>query len=327
MSANSRSKQNFTAWAIVAIIGLLGLNAYQWFVNSQLKTQTEVQQTNLVELETISAKLHQDYDTALANLEEMRGENQEMNDLIDSQKKELKTQKEKISNLIWTKRELTKAKEELKLMNSQASEYLAEITRLTEENESLTASNMNLKSENQELSTKVESERKAKEELAESRAVLASEKEKLSKSNESLSSKVDMANAIKINFLEVTGFDIRKNGKLKKKSRAKNIEMLRTCFTTESNYVTSAGEKEFFIRMINPQGETVAVENSGSGVLTNKLDNTQVRYTTSGKVVYNNEDTNACLDWTLPNKIGKGLYAIEIYNNGYLVGQGNFKLK
>lgn len=327
MSTTSKSKQNFTAWAIVAIIGLLGLNAYQWFVNSQLKTQHELQQTNMVELETINAELNQDYDTALANLEEMRGDNKEMNDLIDSQKEELTAQKKKISNLIWTKRELTKAKEEMKLLNQNAADYLAEITRLKAENENLASTNLTLRGNNEALSVEVANERKAKEEISQARAVLASEKEKLANSNEKLATKVDMANAIKINFLEVSGFSVSSDGKLKSKSRARNIDLIRTCFTTETNLVTPAGKKKFFIRIINPQGETVAVENSGSGVLTNKLDNTQVRYTTSGTVEYNNEDTNACIDWTLPNRLGKGMYGIELYENGFQVGTGSFKMK
>ena len=327
MSPATRNKQNFTAWAIVAIIGLLGLNAYQWFVNSQLKTQNTVQQNSMVELETINAELDQNYETALANLEEMRGDNKEMNDLIDSQKQQLKEQKTKISNLIWTKRELTKAREEIKVLNAQANDYLAEITRLSDENESLTVANTELTATNRNLSNDLEDQRKSNEELSQARAILASEKETLSESNEKLSTKVDMANAIKINFLEVNGFQLRSNGKLRKKSRAKNIDLLRTCFTTETNMVTSAGEKEFFVRMINPQGETVAVENSGSGVLTNKLDNTQIRYTASGVVVYDNKDTNACIDWQVPNKLTKGIYGVEIYNNGFLVGQGSFKMK
>ena len=327
MSASSKTKQNFTAWAIVAIIGLLGLNAYQWFVNSQLKTQNSVQQTNMIELEKIHAELDQDYESALANLEEMRGDNKELNDLIDSQKKELSEQKKKISNLIWTKRELTKAKEEIKNLNIQAADYLAQITKLTTENDSLMVSNDLLMGEKASLTAEVNAQMQANEELSEAKAILASEKAELSSTNEALSTKVDMANAIKINYLEVTGFSVKSNGKLKQKSRAKNIDLLRTCFTTETNLVTSSGDKEFYVRIINPEGETVAVENSGSGVLTNKLENTQVRYTTSGTIAYNNEDTNACIDWMLPEKLAKGLYQIEMYNNGFLCGNGSFKLK
>ena len=127
--------------------------------------------------------------------------------------------------------------------------------------------------------------------------------------------------------MEVKGYEIKDDGKLKEKSKAKDVEMLRVCFLTETNMVTGSGQKKFFIRIINPQGETIAIEDSGSGVLTNKLDNSQVRYTTSGEITYKNEDTNACIDWTLSEKLMKGDYKIEMFNNGFLVGKGQFKLK
>lgn len=324
---NSKTRQNFTAWAIVAIIGLLGLNSYQWFMNSQLKTQNTSQQSNLLELEKAQAELDQDYQDALERLEELRGENKEANDLIDAQKKELEIQKGKISEMIWTKRELGKAKDEIAKLNAQVTEYVAQITSLKNENAELSTANNQLASSNQELSANLEMTKKEKEEIAQARAVLASDKEKLSKSNEALSSKVDMANAIKINFMEVKGFEVKDNGKLKDKSKAKDIEMLRICFTTETNLVTPSGSKKFFVRIINPQGETVAQEDRGSGVLTNKLNNTQIRYTTSGDIQYDNKDTNGCIDWTLGDKLSKGVYDCELYNNGYMVGKGKFTLK
>ena len=283
MNMNSnRSKQNFTAWAIVAIIGLLGLNAYQWFINSQLKTENTTQQTIQLDLEKAQAELNQDYQDALERLEELRGDNKEANDLIDAQKKELEVQKAKISEMIWTKRELGRAKEEITKLNAQVTDYVAQINSLKNANAELTSVNTQLTSSNQELSANLELTKKEKEEIAQARAVLASDKEKLAKTNEALSSKVDMANAIKINYMEVKGFEVKDNGKLKDKSKAKDIEMLRICFTTETNLVTPSGTKKFYVRIINPQGETVAQEDRGSGVLTNKLNNTQIRYTTSG---------------------------------------------
>ncbi len=329
MAAESfnRSGQNFKVWALIAIIGLLGLNAYQWFTNNQLKTQNTSQQSNLVELEKAQAELDQDYQDALERLEELRGENKEANDLIDSQKKELEIQKGKISNLIWTQRELGKAKEEMAKLTASVTDYVAQINNLKTENTKLNESNTQLTTANQTLNTSLEQEKKEKEEVVQARAVLASEKEEIAKTNEKLSSKVDMANAIKINFIEVKGFDVKDDGKLKEKGKAKDIEMLRMCFTTETNLVTTAGSKKFFVRIVSPTGETVAQEDKGSGVLTNKLDNTQVRYTTSGDIQYDNKDTNACIDWALADKLAKGNYGIELFNNGFMVGKGNFMLK
>lgn len=101
---NTKSKQNFTAIAIALIIGLLGLNIYQWYNNSKLSQTNEVKQSEVMELQKLNAELDQDYQAAVESLEEMRGDNQELNGLIDNQKAELKVQKDKINDLIWSKR-------------------------------------------------------------------------------------------------------------------------------------------------------------------------------------------------------------------------------
>ena len=226
-----QSKQNFTAIAIGIIIALLALNAYQWYVNSKLSSTNLTQKSEMVELQKVQEELDQDYQTALESLEEMRGDNAQLNALIDSQKSELKTQKDKINNLIWTKKELDKAKAELKNLNTNVAKYLADIQQLKEENKILT-------NNNQELTMRVEEEIKAKENVITEKNALTAEKENLSKSNAALGTKVDMANAIKINFMEVKGFEIKKDGKLKERSKAKDVQMLRICFLTETNMVT-----------------------------------------------------------------------------------------
>jgi len=324
---SSKSKNSLSAMAIIAIIALIGLNGYQWFSNSQLKTQNIRQETELVELEKVQAELEQDYTAALEGLEDMRSDNNELNSLIESQKVELKSQKDKINNLIWTRRELNKAKDEIANMNSQAAQYVAELAKLRDENTNLMASNTQLKQQNSSLNTQYLNEQTAKKEIEAARAVLAVEKERLAKKNEVLDTKVDMANAIKVNFMKVQGYQLKDNGKKKKKSRAKNINLIEVCFTTETNLVTPSGPKEFQVRLIDPLGETVARDDMGSGVLTNKLDNTQVRYTSTGIIEYNNEDTEGCILWKVNDKLPKGMYDVEIYNNGFKVGKGNYKMK
>ncbi|MCE2788500.1 MAG: hypothetical protein LW630_01150 [Saprospiraceae bacterium] len=318
--STAQTKQNITALSIIIIIALLGLNAYQWYVNSKLSSTNETQKTEMMELQKIQEELDQEYQTALESLDEMKSDNSQLNALIESQKSELKAQKDKINNLIWSKKELDKAKKEIQNLNASVARYLADIQQLQEENQLLSKDNAT-------LTIRVEEEIKAKEEALQAKSALSEEKETLSKSNAALSTKVDMANAIKINFIDVKGYELSSKGKIKEKSKAKDIQMLRVCFLTETNLVTAPGQKKFYVRLINPQGQTISIEDKGSGILTNKLDNTQVRYTTSGEVNYKNEDTNACIDWSVGDTMVKGDYKIEIYNNGFMVGKGQFRLK
>jgi len=147
----TKTKNSVSAWAIIAILALLGLNGYQWFVNNQLSTEQVRQESELLELEKVNAELDQDYQSALSSLEDMRGDNKELNDLIESQKKELTAQKDKINNLIWSKRELNKARDEIQNLNSQAANYVAELTQLRNENARLASNNSQLQQQNSEL--------------------------------------------------------------------------------------------------------------------------------------------------------------------------------
>ena len=316
----STKSNNLLSYALIGIILLLGLNGYQLYINSQLKQDTANQKTELIELEKIKTELDQDYRAAIEGLDELRGDNEELNQLIDSQKLSLQEQKEKINNLIWSKRELGKARKEMKTLKDQAEQYIEELIKLRDDNQFLTSSNTQLKKEKEALN-------QLYAEIAQAREILIVEKEEIIKEKAVLSGKVDIAEAIKINYMEVQGYQVKDDGKTKKKNKAKNINMLRTCFLTETNVVTKGGEQEFYIRIIDPVGETIADSNGGAGVLTNKLDNTQVMYTTSGSIDYQNEDTRGCISLSLSEKIIKGIYDVEIYNNGFMVGKGDFKLK
>jgi len=316
----STKSNNVLSYALIGIILLLGLNGYQMYINSQLKQDTANQKTELIELEKIKTELDQDYKAAIEGLDELRGDNEELNQLIDSQKLSLQGQKEKINNLIWSKRELGKARKEMKALKDQAQQYIKELTKLRDDNQFLTSSNTQLKEEKEALN-------QLYAEIAQAREILIVEKEEIIKEKAILSGKVDIAEAIKINYMEVQGYQVKDDGKTKKKNKAKNINMLRTCFLTETNVVAQGGEQEFYIRIIDPVGETITDSNDGVGVLTNKLDSTQVMYTTSGSIDYQNEDTRGCTSLSLSEKLTKGIYDVEIYNNGFMVGKGDFKLK
>lgn len=324
----ARSSRNQLApILLLGIIGLLGLAGYQWYNNNELRQQRNRLENDLFDLEKIQAELEQDYQAALDGLEEMRGDNVELNNLIDSQKKQLAAQKDKINGLIWTKRELDKARGEISNLRTLADQYIAETKQLQEENELLLAENSQLTASNRDLQQKYSVEREVNEQLVETRAVLAAERESLATQNQELNIKVDIAEAIKINSIEVEGYKVSDSGRERRKRRARNINMIRTCFLTETNIVAPTGQTEFQVRFIDPLGETLFIDNLGGGVLTDKLTNTQVRYTTSGIMDYRNEDTRGCIDWDLPFKLAKGVYEVEIYNNGFMVGNGQFKAK
>jgi len=322
-----RKSNGFSIVSILLLIGLLGLSAFLWMSNSNLNKELKENKQSNLSLEKLHTELDQNYQSSLADLENLRGDNQELNDMIDTQKEELGKLKKRVSGLIWTERELGKVRSEITNMNTIADQYVADITKLKQENQMLSSKNMTLTEANTTMTQEIQVNKKRINKLDSVKTLLVNQSETLQESNTKLSTKVDMAEAIKINYMEVKGYEVKDDGELKEKNRAKKVDMLRACFTTETNLVTSAGEEEFQISYISPAGELLYVEELGSGTIMNKLTEKQDRYTASGVIEYNNEDMTACLDWTPNFDLQKGLYKVTIYNNGFNVGNGEFKLK
>jgi len=324
---SSNSKSGLIAVAIAAIIGLLCFSGYLLYQNNNLQKLSDIQTSEIDKSEQLKAELEKQYYESLSELEEMRGNNDELNALIEKQKDELKSKKNQIYRLLKTKNDLEGAREEMTAMRVQLNQYVTELNTLKTENATLQAKTVELEGSNESLRTDLTSKIEENTQLETARATLVSEKQDLTAKAAELGRKVDIASAVKVAGVTVTGWKIKNSGKAVKKKYARNIERLELCFNTLSNRVIPAGEESFFIRIINPQGETLAVEELGSGVLTEKLNDQQIRYTNTTTVDYQNEAGNVCSTWEPNISFDKGKYAVEVYNKGYLAGTGEFLLK
>jgi len=325
MSSNKKSSSSL--WFLLAILGLIGLSGFLFMKNGNLKNELVMQNKQFTELQTVNTELDAEYQNALESIESYRNESKELNEMIDGQKSELTAQKKKINGLIWTKKELNKAREEIASIQGMTSGYVTQITDLKSQIASLESSNSQLRQEKTGLMTDLDEQKIMTAEVEEAKTVLVKNVEQKETEISKLNNIVDIGSAIKINWLQVTGHQLKDDGKLKKKRKGKDINVLRICYKTETNVVADEGEETFHVRYINPAGETIAIEDAGSGMLKNKLTDQTVKYTTSGTVEYKNTDTESCIDWHSNYPFTKGEYAVEMYNKGYLTGKGDFKLK
>lgn len=281
----------------------------------------------LTETEQLKEELQTQYYDALTELEEMRGSNEQLNALIDQQKQELTDQKDKIDRLLGDSRNLRAARKEMGNLKAQVEQYLAEVNQLREENQELMAENSQLVVAKDSLQTNLELSRMANEELSTAKAALVSEKESLEKDRAALSTKVGIASVIKVENIEAVGLKLRGSGKAVKRNNAKNIDQLQVCFSTTVNNVTEPAAEEFVVRIIDPLGETLAIDQLGSGVFTSNATGDQIRYTKVKEYDYNRDANNLCLIWAPNLEFLEGNYDVEIYNKGYLAGTGSFTLK
>jgi predicted RNase H-like nuclease (RuvC/YqgF family) len=325
-SGSGNSRQRLITIAAVIIIALLGINVFLWINKYQTDRKNTELTTQLDETETLKAKLEAEYKTAIDELEAMKGENEELNNLIESQKKELRTQKSKIDQLLANKGSLDNARAEIRKLNGQIEQFLAEINQLRRENQELSATNMQLKEEKEQLSGSLEATRASNEQLSSSKAAIAAEKERVERERTALSKKVDRASMISAQGVEVTGLKRRDNGKSVKKNYADNVDQIQVCFNATPNAVAETGREIYYIRILSPTGETLAADDLGSGIFLSG-DNEQIRYSLGKEFSYNGTSQKLCAVWSSNQSFVKGKYEVEIYNKGYLAGKGSVVLK
>jgi predicted RNase H-like nuclease (RuvC/YqgF family) len=321
-------KKNYTpilaGLAVVLLLALIGLGigyANRGSENAELSA-------DLVEMEQFKAQAEQQYYESLAELEEMRGSNEELNAMIDQQKEELRVQKDKIAALTRDSRNLAAARRELAELRTQTDGYLAQLEEQRLKIAELEEDNTRLTGERDLLSSDLQVSRQQNEALNSERAVLVSERDQLSNTNEALSRKVGIASVIKTNNVSIVGQKERNNGKWVDRNTAKNVDRLYVCFNSLDNSVAEAGEESFQVRIINPNGETIQIEAEGSGVLINAENGDQIPYTTSMGFNFDGSAASHCAEWNVASQqYTKGTYTAELYNKGFFVGTGSVTLK
>lgn len=321
---DSKQRLLIIAAAIIAI--LLAVNAVLLYSYTRKANANDQLATELDETEQVKTQLEKQYYEALAELEEMRGSNEELNALIDQQKEELRAQKERIDAMLRDRGNLDRARNEIRQMNLRVEQYVGEINQLREQNQILTGENATLVQQRDSLTQNLEKERGVSNQLSAERQQLSYERDQLSGAKAELERKVNLASVVKVTNVEVSGQRIRRSGKAVTRREADNIEQLEICFAALPNDVAQPGDEKFVIRLINPQGETLALDQLGSGVFTNQATGSQMRYTISKVVDYNQKSTTACVMWAPGQTFQPGNYEVEVYNKGHLAGSGSFRL-
>ncbi len=325
--ARSSSNQYLKAGVIVLILGLLGLNIYQYVNNSKLEDVNKQQKQELIEKVQLYAELEQDFTEAKSELEEMKGANEELNAKIDLQLEELAEQKERIKHLLRDSKNLKRARADLAKLKEQAASFIAEIEALKQENEMLTNENQNLQQKTVVLIRTVHVKDSINAELNEAKAQVEEEKQKVESEKEVLSLKYSKASAIPVAKIKAAGYEVKKNGKSARRYWAKNTDYVKICLTPGHNPSAEPGDEAYYIRIINPNGQVMTLAEAGSGMLTNNDTGDEIPYSYKTDWQYGGADSQLCTQWNPGEQFMKGNYIVEVYNHGYLVGKDHFKLR
>lgn len=143
----------------------------------------------------------------------------------------------------------------------------------------------------------------------------------LSEENTVLKDKVNVASALKVSNIQVNGISVSKRGKIETESRSRRVDQLQVLFSVADNTLTLQGNKEVFVRIIDPSGNLFGDANNMFYVHGEKL-----QYTFKETISFTNNGEEYQFLWS-QNKFEKGAYTVLLYNDNAIMGRASVVLK
>lgn len=289
-------------------VGLLGTWGYFLYDKNNTGNKVEIAQTQSEGYMSQRDSLKLMYDDAEARLDSITGANNNLQGEKSALQKEIDSKKAEISSILSKKNasdaELKRARTLIAELNGQIGRLEAEVTRLTGENQELSANNTQLTSEKQVLEQNLQTTVTEKDALA---------------------TTVDVGSTFSASNIAITPINEKRNGKEKTTSTAKRVDKLTVSFTIENRIATS-GPTDLYVVVTDPKGQVVTNSALGSGSVTTRMDGDR-QFTTKVPVEYE-QGTRKPVSFPIrQDDFLRGDYKIEVYHNGFKIGEGIRTLK
>lgn len=251
-----------------------------------------------------------EYNDALKRMDSLTGSNTQLQGSMAQQKQEIDELKKKIEDI---RREnngdLSKAKSLIEDLKGKVNGLYAQVEALKKENADLTVSNQSLTTERDTIAAQ-------KKIVADSLNAVSIAKNKI----------VDEASTLHASNITIEAIQVKGN-KESETTRAKKADLLRVKFVVDANRVAPSGPKDLYVIVVAPDGRVVSIPSQGSGTFQTREEGQKV-YTNMQNINYNQgQNQDVSFDWDQGGRYQTGQYKIEIYNNGYKIGEGTKTLK
>ena len=300
--------------AALAIL-LVAIGGYL-IVDKNKSTDTiEQQKTEIAKVSDEKSEIQQSFDASLSRLDSVKSVNGNLQSQLEASNSEISKTKKEIRSILnkrnATTAELNRARQLIASLNSKISTMEADIARLTTDNQTLT---------------------QEKTVLTEEKTVLTAEKEKLNQDlttttavKQELEKKVDVASTLNASNISITPVKLKGNGEEKVTSTAKRVDKLKISFDVD-NRIAQPGTTDIYVLVLGPDGKPVTVESLQSGTFTTREDGDK-HFTAKLPVeVETAKRKNISFQFT-PGNFQQGNYTIQIYQNGFKIGESTRELK
>lgn len=142
--------------------------------------------------------------------------------------------------------------------------------------------------------------------------------------NKELKEKVLMGAVLQAGNITVNAIRIRNSGTQSETTRASRTEMIKVCYTLVENKLAKSGDKTIYLRVLTKSGELLSSE---IPLKSTNFKKEAVEMSSKRTINYQNQNTDMCIFHELIKEITPGNYTVEIYNEGYLIGESSFSLR
>lgn len=307
---NNDSRKIIYGLLILALLGTWGYIIWDKSKSNETITHLQSEYSNV---DSSRNSVQSEYNDALARLDSATGNNTQLQGVLAERKGDIDKLKREIttitSNKNATAAELSRARGLINQLNMKIDDMYTEVLRLRGENQTLTTSNQRLHAEKQQLSTE-------KSQLEENVTATESARREVE----------DVASTLHASNMNIIPIKIKHSGKEKETTTAKRVDLLRISFDLDENRIAASGSKELYVAVTAPDGRPVTMA-SGSGTFDTRDEGSKT-FTNIVTVPYEQgKRATVGFDWKQEGRYQLGDYKIEVYHNGFKIGEGKTSLK
>jgi peptidoglycan hydrolase CwlO-like protein len=302
-------RKNFKKLIIGILAVLLVGTGIALVVNKSKSGETiQQQQTQLATVTDQKSEIQKSFDASLARLDSMSTLNTSLQSKLADGNKEIAKTKSEIRSILNKKNataaELSRAKNLIASLNDKINGMEQQIAQLTQDNQSLTQDKATLTQEKEQLNQNLTTTTATKDSLVQ---------------------KVDVASTLNASNIDITPIKVRGSGKEKVTTTAKRVDKLVISFDV-SNRIAVPGMTDVYVCVIGPDGKPVSAQSLNSGTFTTREEGDKAFTAKLPVDIETAKKKNVQFSFA-PGNFQQGNYTIEIYQNGFLIGQGTRELK
>lgn len=299
-------KKEYLIIGILSVLLLvsLGYNLYQSW---EQESMTELFEIDLKDEANAKILLQGQLDSLTSEFEKSKEGIDVRDSLLSTRDAEIFDKQREIQNILnqneVSETELKQARRMIAALNADVGRFKQDMKELKQKNDSLLLANETLITEKESISEE-----------------LNIEKEKAQETEANVRSTFSISN------YQLTGVQIKRSGKEVETDKAKRIDKLRVSFDIDPNVYAESGPNEIFIAVFKPDGKLGKFKDASSGEL-DTWSLGKVQY--SDKVKFNyTKGTRKTIsfDWE-EYDFPKGVYKIDLYQNGFKIGQKSMELR